>query len=187
MSERLYFDQLTVGDCWESRGRTITETDVVNFAGMTGDYDPLHVDHEFAKQTPFGRPIAHGLLGLSLLAGLSSTAPAMQTKAFLQIGQWQFLRPLLIGDTVRVRTEVADLNAKNRRQGRVTWRRQLINQADEVVQQGEFETIVACAPLRLRRDGETAADAADQPRQSARQGSAADQHDSATAPQRKSA
>jgi len=152
MSEPLYFDELTIGDCWESRSRTITETDVVNFAGMTGDFDPLHVDHEFAKQTPYGRPIAHGLLGLSLLAGLSSTAPAMQTKAFLRIGQWKFLRPLLIGDTVRVKTEVTDLNSKNRRQGRVTWCRQLVNQADEVIQQGEFETIVACTSLRVRRD-----------------------------------
>jgi acyl dehydratase len=152
MSEPLYFDQLAVGDCWESRRRTVTETDVVNFAGMTGDYDPLHVDHEFAKQTPFGRPIAHGLLGLSLLAGLSSTAPAMQTKAFLGIGKWKFLRPLFIGDTVHVKTEVTDLNSKNRRQGRVTWCRQLLNQMDEVVQEGEFETIVACSSLRVRRD-----------------------------------
>jgi len=164
MSESLYFDQLSVGDCWESRSRTITETDVVNFAGMTGDYDPLHVDHEFAKQTPFGRPIAHGLLGLSLLAGLSSTAPAMQTKALLGIGQWQFLRPLFIGDTVRVKTEVTDLNSKNRRQGRVTWRRQLVNQADEVVQQGEFETMVASTPLRVRRVDGRSNDAAEQQR-----------------------
>ncbi len=152
MSEPLYFDELAVGDCWESRCRTITETDVVNFAGMTGDYDRLHVDHEYAKQTPYGRPIAHGLLGLSLLAGLSSTAPAMQTKAFLGIGEWKFLRPLFIGDTVRVKTEVTDLNSKNRRQGRVTWHRQLLNQENEVIQQGQFETIVSCASLRVRRD-----------------------------------
>lgn len=169
MSEPLYFDALSVGDCWESRCRTITETDVVNFAGMSGDYDPLHVDHEFAKQTPFGRPIAHGLLGLSLLAGLSSTAPAMQTKAFLGIGQWQFLRPLFIGDTVHVRTEVVELNSKNRRQGRVTWRRQLVNQTDEVIQQGEFETIVACTPLRVRRDDEGAGDLVDQQAQESAQ------------------
>ncbi len=154
MSGPLYFDELQVGDSWESRGRTITEADVVNFAGMTGDFDPLHVDHEFAKETPFGRPIAHGLLGLSLLAGLSSTAPSMHTKAFLGISQWQFLHPLLIGDTVRVRTTVTALNSKNRRQGRVTWQRQLVNQAGEVVQQGEFETMVAATPLRLRRNDE---------------------------------
>ena len=161
MSEPLYFDELTVGDCWESRCRTITETDVVIFAGMTGDFDPLHVDHEFARQTPFGRPIAHGLLGLSLLAGLSSTAPAMQTKAFLGIGEWKFLRPLFIGDTVHVRTEVTDLNSKNRRQGRVTWRRQLVNQADEVIQEGAFETIVACTSLQVRRDDGSMGNVAD--------------------------
>lgn len=152
MSEPLYFDELSVGDSWLSRRRTITEADVVNFAGLSGDYDPLHVDHEFARGTPFGRPVAHGLLGLSLCAGLSSTAPAMQTKAFLSIGKWQFLRPLFIGDTVHVKTEVADLSSKNRRQGRVTWRRQLVNQAGDVVQQGEFETMVSCAPLRLHKE-----------------------------------
>jgi len=161
MNESLYFDELTVGDCWESRRRTITETDVVNFAGLSGDYDPLHVDHEAAKSTPFGRPIAHGLLGLSLLAGLSSTAPSMQTKAFVGVDNWQFLRPLFIGDTVHVKTEVAKLDSKNSRQGRVTWRRQLINQSGEVVQQGEFETIVAGTPLRVRRDDSPRREVAD--------------------------
>jgi gluconate kinase len=76
----------------------------------------------------------------------------MQTKAFLGIGEWKFLQPLFIGDTVHVKTEVINLNSKNRRQGRVTWLRQLVNQADEVIQQGEFETIVACTSLRVRRD-----------------------------------
>ena len=146
-----------------------------------GDYDPLHVDHEFAKQTPYGRPIAHGLLGLSLLAGLSSTAPAMQTKAFLGIGQWKFLRPLFIGDTVRVKTEVIDLNSKNRRQGRVTWRRQLVNQADEIIQQGEFETIVACRSLRVRRDDGRVGDVA------SHETKASAQNSSTTDEQRKSA
>ena len=181
MSQPLFFDELTVGDCWESRSRTITETDVVNFAGMTGDYDPLHVDHEFAKQTPYGRPIAHGLLGLALLAGLSSTAPAMQTKAFLGIGQWKFLRPLLIGDTVRVTTKVTDLNSKNGRQGRVTWCRQLLNQADEVIQEGEFETIVACRSLQVRQDDGRTGDVV------AKKTTASTQHSSAADEQRKSA
>ena len=125
-------------------GRTITETDIVNFAGMTGDYDPLHVDHEFARQTPFGKPIAHGLLGLSLVAGLASQCPSVRTIAFLKIESWEFLKPIYIGDTVHAETEVI---AKNRQWSahrlRVTWRRQLINQAGDVVQAGVFQTLVA--------------------------------------------
>ena len=98
---RLHFEDLHVGDCWQSRARTITETDVVNFACMTGDFDPLHVDHEFAKSTPFGKPIAHGLLGLAWVAGLGSDSPSVNTAAFLSIERWEFHRPAHIGDTVR--------------------------------------------------------------------------------------
>jgi len=152
MGLSMYFDDLRVGDQWKSRGRTITETDVVNFAGITGDYDPLHVDHEHARQTPFGKPIAHGLLGLSLVAGLSSTCPAVHTSAFLGIRDWEFLRPLLIGDTVHVVTSVIDLQVSSRRHGRVTWLRQLVNQTGQVVQKGIFETLVSTSQVRTRRD-----------------------------------
>ncbi len=158
MFQTMYFDDLQIGDSWKSRARTITETDVVNFAGMTGDYDPLHVDHEFARQTPFGRPIAHGLLGLSMLAGLSSTCPAVHTKAFLGLRDWEFLRPIFIGDTVHAETKVVDLNATSRRHGRVTWERALVNQAGDVVQKGIFETLVCTSRVKTRRD-----DAADRP------------------------
>jgi len=157
MSEAMYFDDLRIGESWQSRARTITETDVVNFAGMTGDYDPLHVDHEHARQTPFGKPIAHGLLGLSLLAGLSSTCPAVHTSAFLGIREWEFMRPLLIGDTVHVVTTVIDLAAASPRHGRVVWQRQLINQAGDVIQKGVFETLVSTSNSRARRDEQGAA------------------------------
>ena len=79
VDEPRWFEDVSPGDCWRSSARTITETDVVNFAGLTGDFNPLHVDHHFARSTPFGRPIAHGLLGLSLLAGLGSTSRALAT------------------------------------------------------------------------------------------------------------
>ncbi len=157
MSKPLFFDELQIGDSWRSRARTITETDVVNFAGMTGDYDPLHVDYEFASQTPFGRPIAHGLLGLSLVAGLSSTCPPVETIAFLGIREWDFLRPLFIGDTVHVVTKVIDLNSSSRRHGRVTWERQLVKQSGDVVQKGVFETLVAKPQVKSRRQDEPSA------------------------------
>jgi acyl dehydratase len=146
MSKSLYFDNLAVGDRWKSRGRTVTETDVVNFAGVTGDYDPLHVDHEFARQSPFGKPIAHGLLGLSLVAGLGSHAPCIHTIAFFGIREWEFLKPVFIGDTVYAVNEIVALDANGRRRGRVTWRRQLVNQKGDVLQQGLFETLVAKSP-----------------------------------------
>jgi 3-hydroxybutyryl-CoA dehydratase len=145
MSEPLYFENLAVGDCWSSQGRTITEADVVNFAGMTGDFDPLHVDHEFARQTPFGKPIAHGLLGLSLVAGLASQHPSVRTLAFVRIENWEFLKPLYIGDTVHAVTEVVAKNVKGRRTGEVKWRRRLVNQSGSIVQQGVFLTLVSLA------------------------------------------
>ena len=64
--QHLYFDDVEVGQQWESLGRTVTEADVVHFAGVSGDFNPVHTDHHFAAQTPFRRPIAHGLLVLSI-------------------------------------------------------------------------------------------------------------------------
>ena len=143
MSERLFFDELEIGNRWISQARTITETDVVNFACLTGDFDPLHVDHEHAAETPFGKPIAHGLLGLSLLAGLSSQNPAVQTVAFLGIRDWEFHKPIYFGDTIHAVTEVEDLQPKGRRTGLVRWRRELVNQNGDVVQSGILETLVS--------------------------------------------
>lgn len=150
MTDVMHFEDLRIGDQWVSRSRTVTETDVVNFAGMTGDYDPLHVDHEYARQTPFRRPIAHGLLGLSFVAGLASQAPAVKTMAFVSIDGWEFLKPIFIGDTLRAVTEVADLKPAGRRAGKVIWSRRLINQDDQIVQAGTFETLVALGSVAMR-------------------------------------
>ena len=146
MNQSLYFEELRVGDRWQSRARTITEADVVSFAGLTGDYDPLHVDHEYVKQTPFGKPIAHGLLGLSFVAGLGSHFPMVHTVAFVAVRNWEFLRPAFIGDTVHAVNEVTETKDAGRRRGIVLWKRQLVNHRGEVLQQGTFETLVARAP-----------------------------------------
>jgi acyl dehydratase len=143
VAEALYYEDLNTGDRWTSRARTVTESDVVGFAGLTGDFDPLHVDHEFAKQTPFGKPIAHGLFGLSLVAGLASQCPTVHTLAFSALRDWQFLAPIFIGDTVHAVTQVVDKQPNGRRSGRVVWNRQLVNQHGQVVQAGVFETLIA--------------------------------------------
>ena len=139
----LGFGDLQIGDSWESPGRTITQADVIAFAGLSGDFNPLHLDHEAARAGPFRRPVAHGLLGLAVASGLGSHAPHVQTLAFLGILEWKFHAPIGLDDTVRVVTTVEALEPRSRgRRGVVTWHRQLINQRDEVVQEGRTQTLV---------------------------------------------
>ncbi len=141
--QALAFDDLTVGDEWESPRRTVTEADVVGFAGLSGDFNPLHVDHESARDGPFGRPVAHGLLGLSIASGLTSQSPLVATQAFLAILEWKFLAPIAFGDTIRVITRVAALEPRSRgRRGVVTWHRRLVNQHGKTVQEGLTQTLV---------------------------------------------
>ena len=139
----LFFDDLEVGQEWESLGRTVTEADIVNFAGLSGDFNPIHVDHDFAKTTAFRSPIAHGLLVLSMASGLGLHCPAMRTLAFVSIRDWQFRFPVFIGDTLRTRVKVMEkeLRSKGRR-GVIVWQRQVINQDGKVVQEGITETLV---------------------------------------------
>lgn len=139
----LYFDDVEVGQEWESQGRTITETDIVNFAGLSGDYNPIHVDHEFTRRTPYRRPIAHGLLGMAICSGLGINYPPMRIQAFMGIRDWQFKEPIFIGDTVRVRSKVLEKEPRSRgRRGIIAWQRQLINQEGRVVQEGVTVTLV---------------------------------------------
>ncbi|HEV3237893.1 MAG TPA: MaoC/PaaZ C-terminal domain-containing protein [Gemmataceae bacterium] len=140
---QLFFDDLEVGQEWVSLGRTITEADIVNFAGLSGDFNPIHMDHEFARSTPFRRPIAHGLLVQSIGSGLGLFSPPMRTLAILEIKEWRFPEPVFAGDTVRVRTKVLGIEEKSRgKRGVVTWRRQIVNQDDKIVQEGITQTLV---------------------------------------------
>lgn len=143
MESPLFFEDIDVGQSWTSPRRTVTEADVVNFATMTGDFNPLHVDYDYAAKTPYRQPIAHGLLGLAWVAGLGSYFPNMNTVAFTAVRNWEFVRPLFFGDTVCVETSVLEKTPVGRRNGKVLWQRQLINQSSQIVQQGSFETLVA--------------------------------------------
>ena len=143
MAECLYLEQLQTDTVWTSPSRTVTETDVVFFAGMTGDYDPLHTDHEYAAQSHYGKPIAHGLLGLSLMAGLSSTTPRLRNLALTKVESWDFHRPIYMGDTIYVVSTIESITPRGRRSGEVVWFRKLMNSRNECVQSGRIITIVA--------------------------------------------
>ena len=142
MDSALYFEDIEIGQIWTSPRRTVTESDVVNFASTTGDFNPLHVDYDFAGKSVYRQPIAHGLLGISWVAGLGSYFPYVATVAFSAVRDWEFTRPLYFGDTVFVETTAIEKSASGRRRGKVNWHRKLINQRNEIVQQGVFETLV---------------------------------------------
>jgi acyl dehydratase len=143
----LYFDDVAVGQEWQSAGRTVTETDIVNFAGLSGDFNPIHMDHEFAKTTPFRRPIAHGMLVMAMGSGLGTSSPPMRTIAFLELREWRFIEAVFPGDTIRARTKVLAKELRGRgKRGEIVWQRTFVNQDGKVVQEGTGVTLVECRP-----------------------------------------
>jgi acyl dehydratase len=148
----LAFEQLQLGDRWTSAPRRIGSEEIQLFASLTGDHDRLHMDPEYAAKGPFGQTVAHGMLGMSIMVGLSSTAPLVKTSAFVDIRGWNFCKPVFPGDLVHVVTEIVDLKTHGRRHGEVHWYRQLINQNGEKVQDGILVTLVAReSPLATNR------------------------------------
>ena len=96
---RLFYEDLEEGAEHESTGRTITETDVVSFAGLSGDFNNMHIDEEFAKKTVFTTRVAHGLCVLSVASGLWFTMPRLATIAFMGLEDWRFSGAVFPGDT----------------------------------------------------------------------------------------
>jgi acyl dehydratase len=119
----------------------------VLFAGLSGDFNVLHTDAEFMKQSVYGERIAHGLLGLAMQAGLFTRATqAYATLAFVGL-RWKFKVPIKIGDTIRLRARVtAKRDTSKPDRGLVTVERHVVNQRDEVVQEGETDLIVERRP-----------------------------------------
>jgi acyl dehydratase len=131
----------------------VTQADVVLFAGLSGDFNPIHVDHSSAERSPFGRPVAHGLLGLAIASGLMTHAPRVDTLAFLAILEWRFHRPIVFGDTIHALSRVEALEpSSNGRRGVVTWHRRILNQEGQLVQEGRTQTLVRARWRRSSQD-----------------------------------
>jgi len=139
VKEYLYLDDYAVGEKIVSPARTVTEADIVNFAGFTGDWHPLHTDVEYAAKTPFGGRISHGMLTLSIGMALpfrmgpySSYLPKSFI-AFYGMDDVRFTAPTRIGDTIRCEVEVMDITDKGKGRGVLTVKNLIINQKDETV------------------------------------------------------
>ena len=149
ISRGLYFEEFEVGYRVSSPGRTITETDIVNFAGLSGDYMQIHTDEEYAKTTPFGTRIAHGLLVMAIASGLAARTGVLEgtVLAFREIKNWKFIKTVFIGDTIHVAMEVKALKEMRRiGAGDVIIELRVINQNDEVVMKGDWNTLMALKP-----------------------------------------
>lgn len=136
--KREYWEDFQIGDEWHSPARTITETDLVLFAGLTGDYNPIHIDEEYAKTTSFGGRIAHGLLigciGTGLTTSLQDFYEDVEYKVLVSV-KFDFKGPVRIGDTIRVKVIVTEKRkTKNPERGLIVFERTVMNQRDEVVQ-----------------------------------------------------
>jgi acyl dehydratase len=141
----LYFEDFTVGMSILSPGRTITESDIVTFAGLSGDFNQIHTDAEYSQSTPFGQRVAHGLLGLSIASGLAVRTGVIEgtVLAWREINEWKFVNPLLIGDTIHVVMQVVETKGlRGTGGGAVTIEVRVVNQNDQVVMKGTWKMLV---------------------------------------------
>lgn len=144
----LYFEEFTEGLTVVSRGRTLTEADIVNFAGLSGDYNPLHTDSEYASTSQFKARIAHGALVFSIATGLTYQLGVLEGTVVAFTGFEMKLRnPVYIGDTIKVTATVAKRRAMPAMGGGfVTFDIKVTNQKDEVAQKGEWTVLVISQP-----------------------------------------
>ncbi len=145
----LWFEEFEPGEKVASPGRTVTEADIVAFAGLSGDYNQIHTDAEYAKTQPFGQRVAHGLLVKSIASGLANLTGLIEGTviAFREIESWKFSSPVFIGDTIYVVLEALGKKAMPRLGGGiVTLKVSVINQNDDVVQRGKWNVLVHNKP-----------------------------------------
>ena len=143
-----YFDDMNLGTKFVTPGRTVEAADIINFAGISGDWHPLHTNEEFAKKI-FGGRIAHGFLLLTIASGLSARGGSVRHNgdaiiAFFGMNSVRFLNPVKIGDTIHLEEEVVNKKeSKKGDRGTITYKWSLKNQKDEVAMEvGEFVLMI---------------------------------------------
>jgi len=143
MPRGTYFSDFSVGQTFESVGRTITEADVVMFAGLSGDFNPLHTDATFAAKTPFGQRIAHGMLSASISTGLGQTLGIFEGTTLALMSQtFDYKGPVFFGDTIHLRLTVESVKPSSKGgKGVVHFRSDILKQDDSVVVTGSWTVL----------------------------------------------
>ncbi len=143
MARGTYFSDFEVGQRFVSGGRTITEADVVNFAGISGDYNPLHTDQSFAEKTPFGQRIAHGMLAASISTGLGQTLGIFEgTTLALMEQRFAYKAPMFFGDTIRLSLTVESVKASSKGgKGVVFFKAEILKQDETVAVDGSWTVL----------------------------------------------
>jgi len=143
-----YFEEVEIGQTMVTRGRTVTEADIVQFAGLTGDYNPMHTNAEYMKNHPMGQRVAHGMLTLSYAVGQLYQLGFMERTVLAFRGlEMKFSLPVLIGDTTHVRLTIKEKKEMKRLGGGiVTAEVKIINQEGKTVQSGTMELLLALKP-----------------------------------------
>lgn len=142
----MYFEEFEPGQKINSSGRTVTESDIVNFAGLSGDYTQIHTDVEYSKTTPIGRRVAHGLLVMSIASGLAAQTGVLEgtVLVFREISNWKFIKPVFIGDTVHVEMIVKSVKEIRRiGGGSVEITLDVQNQTNETVMKGDWVVLMS--------------------------------------------
>jgi acyl dehydratase len=146
-----YLDDLEAGQHFVSAARTVTEADVVAFAGLSGDFNPIHTDAEFAKDSQYGQRVVYGLLGLSIATGLLDRLGVFSGSAIAMLGitDWTFTGPVFIGDTVHLELTIVGVRPSQSKpdRGVVERRFDLRNQRGELVQTGRIDVLVRRRPV----------------------------------------
>ena len=142
------YEEVEAGTAFTTRGRTVTEADVVGFASLTGDWHPQHTDAVWAAGSAFGERIAHGLFVLSLAGGLVPFDPE-RVVALRRIGDVVFKRPVKLGDTLREQGKVAEVAEVSDEAGLVGFTWNVVNQDDRSVCRARVEVL-------WKRDGQAA-------------------------------
>ena len=133
-----YWEDFEVGQVVVTPKRTITSTDIVNFACLSGDFNEVHTNWEYCKTTPFGEPIAHGPLIYAIMGGLQYASGVNDGTllALLQIDAWKMLAPVKHGDTIRMVARVVDKKESSKPdRGVITFERKCVKQDGSVAQE----------------------------------------------------